>query len=137
MEDTFVREEPGMKRRTALWTLIAAVVSMAGTASPAPGQGAESARTPDLVAHWRSTRIVFESPRDEHLVLQADGSAETWTVTASGRSASVKGTWGSEGRTLTIDWENGQKWARPFTFYEGQLVFPNVPKQRKFWDRLR
>ena len=40
-----------------------------------------------LVGHWRKTTIVFESPKDEHLVLRADGTAENWVVTAESRSA--------------------------------------------------
>lgn len=125
-----------MKSRDARWIFIAALLSVALAASPAAAQSAEPGRDQNLVAHWRSTRIVFESPRDEHLVLRASGSAEKWTVTASGRSGVVKGSWGTQGKTLTINWEDGEQWAQPFTFYERQLVFPNIPKQRKFWDRI-
>ena len=83
-----------------------------------------------------SPRIVFESPRDEHLVLRADGTAETWVVTASDRTAPKGGRWSSEGKTLGVDWEDGSQWSQPFTFHEGRLVFPNVPNRRQIWDRI-
>jgi len=31
-----------------------------------------------LIGHWRKTTIVFESPKDEHLVLHAGGTADNW-----------------------------------------------------------
>ena len=125
-----------MKPTNALRPLTAALFSLALACAAAMAQTAEPARPQNLVAHWRNTRIVFESPRDEHLVLRGDGSAETWTVTASGKSAPVRGRWDAQARTLSIDWEDGAKWSRPFTFYQRQLVFPNVQNRRKFWDRL-
>jgi hypothetical protein len=126
-----------MNSRRALRPLIAAILFTAAAASLLPAQGSDSGRDPNLVGHWRNTRIVFESSRDEHLVLRGDGSAETWTVTATGRSAPVKGRWETQARTLSITWDDGAKWSRPFTFYENQLVFPNIQKQRKFWERLQ
>jgi hypothetical protein len=62
-----------------------------------------------LVGHWRMTKIVFERPKDEHLVLEADGS-----VSLAGRT----------------------RYPLPFTFYEGQLVYPNIPNRRGFWERI-
>src|SRR5262245_54214540 len=50
---------------------------------PQPGAPARGATDPGLVGHWRTTRIVFGSPRDDHLVLRVDGTAERWSVTAS------------------------------------------------------
>ena len=44
-----------------------------------------------LIGHWRKTTIVFGSPKDEHLVLHGDGTAENWVVTAESRSEPVIG----------------------------------------------
>jgi hypothetical protein len=99
--------------------------------APPPSQG------PTLVGHWRRTSIVFESPRDEHLVLNSNGTAETWVVTASGREPVTRGRWVSKGTALSVTWEDGRQWGQPFTFFEGQLVFPNVPNQRQFWEAMR
>ena len=75
-----------------------------------------------LVGHWRKTTIVFESPKDEHLVLRADGTAENWVVTAESRSEPVTGRWSVEGKTLTLSFGENEN-SRPFTFYQGQLVY--------------
>src|SRR5438045_8733740 len=66
------------------------------------GDDAASENTKRLIGHWRKTTIVFESPKDEHLVLNADGSAENWVVTADSRSEPVTGRWSVEGKTLTM-----------------------------------
>ncbi len=89
-----------------------------------------------VAGHWRSTRIVFDQPQDEHLVIRPDGTAETWMVSAGGRTPAISGRWRSQGTSLLVDWQDGRQWAQPFTFYEGQLVLPNVPNQRQFWDRV-
>ena len=89
-----------------------------------------------LIGHWRKTTIVFGSPKDEHLVLQPDGTAENWVVTAESRSEPIKGRWSVEAKTLTLsfgDHENSQ----PFAFYQGQLVFPSIPNRRGFWDKIQ
>ena len=88
-----------------------------------------------LIGHWRKTTIVFGSPKDEHLVLNADGSAENWVVTAESRSEPVTGRWSVEGKTLTLSFGENEN-AKPFTFYEGQLVFPNIPNRRGFWEKI-
>ena len=87
------------------------------------------------VGHWRKTTIVFESPKDEHLVLRADGTAANWVVTAESRSESVAGRWSVEGKTLTLSFGENEN-SNPFTFYQGQLVFPNIPKRRGFWEKI-
>jgi hypothetical protein len=92
---------------------------------------------PTLVGHWRSTTISFGSPRDEHLVVREDGTAETWIVTASSRTPVTRGRWSAKGTLLSVDWEDGRRWGQPFTFHEGDLVFPNVPNQRQFWEPIR
>jgi hypothetical protein len=94
----------------------------------------ESARV--LVGHWRKATIVFEQPEDEHLVLQANGTAENWVVTASGRSATTTGTWNVEGKMLNLLLEGHEHISQPFTIYEEQLVFPNIPNRRRFWENI-
>ena len=89
-----------------------------------------------LVGHWRQTTIRFEQPRDEHLVLAADGRMANWVVTADSRSEPVTGAWRTEERTLILEIEGGEAVSQPFTFYQGQLVFPNIPNRRGFWERI-
>jgi hypothetical protein len=108
-----------------------------GAAAPAAPQAAAPATAPRLPGHWRNTRIVFDSAVDEHLVLSEDGGAETWVVRASGREPSTRGRWRSEGSTLIVDWENGGQRNQPYTFYQGQLVLPNIANRRQFWDLLK
>ena len=69
--------------------------------------------------------------------MRADGTAETWIVTASGRTPVTRGRWTAKGTTLSVAWEDGRQWGQAFTFFEGQLVFPNVPNQRQFWEAMR
>jgi hypothetical protein len=88
-----------------------------------------------LIGLWRKTTIVFESPKDEHLVLHADGTAENWVATADSRSEPVTARWSVEGKTLTLSFGENRN-SKPFAFYEGQLIFPNIPKRRGFWERL-
>ncbi len=95
---------------------------------------AESARI--LVGHWRKTTIVFENPQDEHLVLDADGAATTWEVTASGRSPTTIGRWTVESKTLTLRLEGNTVISQPFTIYQEQLVFPNIKDGRSFWEKI-
>ena len=70
-------------------------------------------------------------------MLNANGTAETWTVTASGRTPVTRGKWNVKGTMLSVSWEDGREWGQPFTFHEGQLVFPSVPNQRQFWEVIR
>jgi len=112
-------------------------ITVVGILAPPSESGplSESARA--LVGHWRTTTIVFESPEDEHLVLNPDGTWEDWVVTASHSSATTTGTWRVEGKALIMQADgNGQKLSRPFTIYEGQLVFPNIENKRLFWERI-
>jgi hypothetical protein len=103
--------------------------------NPSPKPAPEG--KPTLIAHWRSTQIIFEGPRDEHLVLNANGTAETWQVTASSRTPVTRGRWNVTGTMLSVTWEDGRQWGQPFTFFQGQLVFPNVPNGRQFWEVIR
>jgi len=109
----------------------------------APAQGSPliareepAAKGPSLGAHWRRTSIVSDGPRDDHLVLRNDGTAQRWSVTATGRSPTLQGRWNNSALTLTVLVDNGGETSAPFTFYEGQLVWPNIPNQRAFWERL-
>lgn len=89
-----------------------------------------------LVGHWRSTTITFDNPKDEHLVLYADGTAENWVVTATSRSESTTGSWKVDGKFLTLLLEENEEVSLPFTIYEEQLVFPNIQNQRSFWEKI-
>jgi hypothetical protein len=100
------------------------------------GDDAASENTKRLIAHWRKTTIVFGSPKDEHLVLRANGAAENWVVTADSRSEPIAGHWSVEGKTLTLLFGDNEH-SNPFTFYEGQLVFPNIPNRRGFWEKIK
>ena len=93
--------------------------------------------TNTVVGHWRKTTIVLESPQDEHLVLNADATAENWTMTPAGQSAITTGTWRVEGKILSLLLAEKKEISVPFTFYQEQLVFPNIPNRRGFWDKIR
>jgi hypothetical protein len=82
-----------------------------------------------LIGHWRKTTIGYTGPIDEHLVLHSDGTVENWTVTAYERREPVAGHWSVEGKTLTLSF-GGSDRSNPFTLYQGQLIFPNIPNRR-------
>ena len=135
-----------MKTRTLLgFTFVRSVISaLAFVSTATAGSGIirfqeSSDASPDqkhqLIGHWRKTTIVFGSPKDEHLVLNADGTAENWVVTAESRTGSLNGRWSVEGKTLTLSFGENEN-SRPFTFYQGQLVFPNIPNRRGFWEKV-
>lgn len=109
----------------------------AANKTPAPTPAPTPNTAPGLPGHWRSTSIVFDNPQDEHLVLHENGGAETWIVTASGKSPVTRGRWIVKATMLSVDWEDGRRWGQPFTFHQGQLVFPNVPNQRQIWEAIR
>jgi hypothetical protein len=88
-----------------------------------------------LIGHWRKTTISYTGPIDEHLVLHSDGTVENWTVTAYERREPVTGHWNAEGKTLTLSF-GGNDRSSPFAFYQGQLVFPNIPNRRGFWEKI-
>jgi len=89
-----------------------------------------------LIGHWRKTTISYAGPIDEHLVLHVDGTVENWTATAYERREPVTGHWNVEGKTLTLSF-GGNDRSSPFTFYQGQLVFPNIPNRRGFWEKIQ
>jgi hypothetical protein len=88
-----------------------------------------------LAGHWRKTTISYTGPIDEHLVLHSNGTVENWTATAYERREPVTGHWNVEGKTLTLSF-GGNDRSNPFTFYQGQLVFPNIPNRRGFWEKI-
>ena len=90
-----------------------------------------------LVGHWRETRILLGlgvGPQDTNLVLAADGTAALWIARTAGSSAITYGTWSSSGNILSMTFQQDE--SNPFTFYNGQLVYPNIQNRRKFWDRI-
>jgi hypothetical protein len=99
------------------------------------GSDASSENAKVLIGHWRKTTIDFVGPRDEHLVLHADGTAENWSVTADKRDEPTTGRWSVESKTLTLSFGDNEN-SRPFTIYHGQLVFPNIPNRRQFWEKI-
>lgn len=101
------------------------------------GSGASSDVAQELVGHWRSTTIVFDSTQDEHLVLHPDGTWENWVVTASERSETTTGFWRVENTNLIMRLsDSDEEVARPVTLFEGQLVLPNIPDHRRFFERI-
>ncbi len=136
---------PLMQQLARDWPQKGALAAATAMAHSAPGTGGGSAgggtverRTDQpLVGHWRFTRIQFDSPQDENLVLQADGRAEHWFATAAGRSEVSTGRWTASGSTFSVTWADGEEWSQPFTFFEGQFVFPNIQGRRKIWERIR
>src|SRR5438067_1906956 len=82
--------------------LISAAAAGSGVTMFQESGEASSDSTQRLIGHWRKTTIVFKSPKDEHVVLHADGTAENWVVTADSRSEPVMGRWSVEGKTLTL-----------------------------------
>jgi hypothetical protein len=107
---------------------IAAALALMSAAFPALAQ--------ELAGHWRKTTIVFESPRDEHLILNADSTFQNWTVTADETGTPLAGQWEANGNMLTFHIEGSEDQSSPFTFFEGQLVYPNIEGGRGFWDRV-
>src|SRR5512143_3616647 len=116
--------------------LISAVAAGSAIITFQESGDASSDNKHQLIGHWRKTTIVFVSPKDEHLVLNPDGTAENWVVTAESRSEAVAGRWSVEGKTLTLSFGENEN-SKPFTFYQGQLVFPNIPNRRGFWEKIQ
>ncbi len=123
------------KSRASVAAMAAAIML-----SWSPSQASEAMLVSDgataLSGHWRKTTIVFGSPKDDNMVLYADGIAEVWTVTASSRTGRTEGTWDVDGKLLSLSFGAGDTASAPFTVYQGQLVFPNIPNRRGFWERV-
>jgi hypothetical protein len=88
-----------------------------------------------LVGHWRKTTISYTGAIDEHLVLYSNGTVENWTAMAYERREPVTGHWSVEGKMLTLSF-GGNDRSSPFTFYQGQLVFPNIQNRRGIWEKI-
>jgi len=114
-----------------LWCVVTALAAVAQF--PAHAQDSNSAA---LVGHWRKTTVAFGEPRDENLVLRANGAAERWVVTAKTRTPIATGIWRVDDKILTVQIEGQNTSSLPFTFHQGQLVFPNIQNRRGFWDRI-
>jgi hypothetical protein len=115
-----------------VWSVVIALAAI-GAQLPAHALDPNSEA---LVGHWRKTTIVYTGPRDEHLVLRANGAAERWAVTAQSRTPVATGIWQAEGKVLTVQIQGQQEISLPFTFYQGQLVFPNIQNRRGFWEKI-
>ena len=123
-----------MKHAVALGRRAVLLGSLAaGVALNAYSQG--SSRPSELLGHWRTTVVIADAPLDRNLILKADGSATRWTATAQRRDPPESGTWSVADNALFLTF-GGQAQQTPFTFHKGQLVFPNSPNRRRFWDRL-
>lgn len=118
-----------------MFGLVSAAAAASGVITFQESGDASSDNKQRLIGHWRKTTIVYGSPKDEHLFLHADGTVENWTVTAESRSQPVAGRWSVEGKTLTLSFGENEN-SKPFTFYQGQLVFPNIPNRRGFWEKI-
>ena len=119
-------------------TLGVAACFAAATASPIirfQESALPSNNTQELIGHWRKTTIGYTGPIDEHLVLHSNGTVENWTVTAYERREPAIGHWNVDGKTLTLSF-GGNDRSSPFTFYQGQLVYPNIPNRRGFWEKI-
>ena len=112
-------------------TAFAAALALLPAAYPALAQvGGE------LVGHWRKTIVDLERSIDYNLVLNADGTAQQWTVTAMETESPTAGTWEASDTTLTLRMGGSEEAAAPYFFHEGQLVFPNIEGSRRFWERI-
>ena len=89
-----------------------------------------------LIGHWRKNVTGYTGPYDEHLVLYRDGTAQTWTTGFYSGARPKVGRWGIEANELIINWGD-KPLSYSFTFHQGQLVMPNKPGARQFWDRIR
>jgi hypothetical protein len=115
--------------------LLKALLLVCLTLAPTRPVWADESNAAALVGHWCKTTIRFEQPRDEHLVLGDNGAMANWVVTAQSRTEPVSGTWRVDGNILTLGVDGQVRMSQPFTFYQGQLVFPNVQNRRGFWTR--
>lgn len=124
-------------RRPLLLVLARSLVAALLLSVPTTAVLAQSGAAAELVGHWRYTYTGFGTVTDTHLVLNPDGSAETWKVSPDGRSGRETGRWRVEGRQLALTDGNGQFHPQPYTIHEGTLVLPNIQNQRRFWERVR
>jgi hypothetical protein len=133
------RVVPNIIRLALCYALVLVAVSTeaanSGIITFQEGNATTSENSNALIGHWRKTTISYTGPVDEHLVLHVDGTAENWTATAYERREPLTGHWNVEGKTLILSF-GGNDRSSPFTFYQGQLVFPNIPNRRGFWEKI-
>ena len=115
--------------------LISAAAAGSGVITFQESGEASSDNTQRLIGHWRKTTVVFESPKDEHLILHADGTAENWVVTADSRSEPVMGRWSVEGKKLTLS-VRGKPELETVHLLRGPTRFSKYPKRRGFWEKI-
>lgn len=114
--------------------IVAALFVVANAQFPANAQDPTSG---GLAGHWRKTTIMIDGrAKDEHLVLHANGAVEDWVVTASGQTPPLSGAWQVQGKYLSMQFQGRTAVVLPFTFYQGQLVLPNIPNKRGFWKKI-
>jgi hypothetical protein len=133
------RVAPNIIRLALCYALVLVAVSTeaanSGIITFQEGNATTSENSNALIGHWRKTTISYTGPIDEHLVLHVDGTAENWTATAYERREPLTGHWNVEGKTLILSF-GGNDRSSPFTFYQRQLVFPNIPNRRGFWEKI-
>lgn len=118
-----------------------------GTPAAPVGGGADvGARDARLVAHWRKTDSFgvgeFSSTTDTHLVLDADGTLETWSKTEAargggGESAHTRGTWKSDGGQLWIKGDGEDEWRTlgKFALTDTHLMLSSGGS-KAIWERV-
>jgi hypothetical protein len=116
--------------------LLMPLVGLLGLTRFAAAQNSSGQRPAVLVGHWRRTRFVYGETIDDNLTLAADGRMTSWQVTATSRSARQPGRWRVEGKHLMLHRQGDEEGGAPYFIHEGRLVFPNIPNQRQFWDRV-
>lgn len=57
-------------------------------------------------------------------------------VTADSRGPKSTGRWDVDGKTLWLSFGSDDEASSPFTFFEGELVYPNIQNSRQFWDEI-
>lgn len=125
-----------MKTANLRWQQALGMVMLLGSMVISTASRGESEQRPTpLLGHWRNTTVPGGSPIDKNMVLRADGTAFSWTVTAHSRTEPASGSWAVRGRYLVVRYASGEEMSLPYTFYDGQLVYPNIEGQRKFWER--
>ena len=120
---------------------VEAALSCAAPQAPAPAPAA-GARDQRLIGHWRHTESMsssgFSNTTDTHLVMDADGSAVSWSHSAGSlgeqRSAKESGTWRTAGSTLYVD--AGLSYSGGYQTEGGQLLWSEARRYR-FWTKVR
>jgi hypothetical protein len=105
------------------------------TTPEVPRTGGADASGP--VGHWRRTYISFGSAFDENLVLNADGTAEKWTASASGKSGPLTGRWSQQSGQLTVRWNDGTELSKPWSYHGRELLLRTSTQRPATWERIQ